>query len=54
MGITIIIASHDLDFLTQIADRILILKDGAISSDITNLQKLKDPVQHITKLLSKE
>ncbi|MDR2812877.1 MAG: ATP-binding cassette domain-containing protein [Puniceicoccales bacterium] len=33
-GITIIIASHDLDFLTKISDRIVLLKDGAIAVDM--------------------
>jgi polar amino acid transport system ATP-binding protein len=30
MGVTMLIASHDLDFLTKISDRIAILKDGKI------------------------
>lgn len=30
MGITMVIASHDLDFLTKIADNIILLKDGRI------------------------
>ena len=34
MGVTMIIASHDLDFLTKIADRIVILKNGGIVVDI--------------------
>lgn len=52
MGITIIIASHDLGFLTRIADRVLILKGSKISADITDLQKLENPVKHITQLLA--
>ena len=34
----IIIASHDLDFLSKIADRILILKYGIIAADINTKQ----------------
>lgn len=30
MGVTMLIASHDLDFLTKISDRIAFLKDGKI------------------------
>ena len=33
-NMTMIIASHDLDFLTKIADRIIVLKDGNIAADI--------------------
>ncbi|MDR1907022.1 MAG: ATP-binding cassette domain-containing protein [Puniceicoccales bacterium] len=33
-GITILIASHDLDFLTKISDRIILLKGGTIAVDI--------------------
>lgn len=32
-GITMIIASHDLDFLSQLADRIILLKAGKIVAD---------------------
>jgi polar amino acid transport system ATP-binding protein len=34
MGITMILASHDLDFLTQIADKIILLKDGKIAIEV--------------------
>lgn len=34
MGITMVIASHDLDFLTKIADRIILLKNGNIAVDM--------------------
>jgi polar amino acid transport system ATP-binding protein len=34
MGMTTIIASHDLDFLSKIANRILVLKEGVIVNDI--------------------
>ncbi|HJN37498.1 MAG TPA: ATP-binding cassette domain-containing protein [Gammaproteobacteria bacterium] len=33
-NITMIIASHDLDFLTRIADKIILLKDGNIATQI--------------------
>ena len=34
MGVTMVIASHDLDFLTKIAGRIILLKSGKIAVDI--------------------
>jgi polar amino acid transport system ATP-binding protein len=34
IGVTIVIASHDLDFLTKISDRIVLLKNGKIAIDI--------------------
>lgn len=34
MGVTMIIASHDLDFLTKIADRIILMKAGHIVCDM--------------------
>ena len=34
MKITMVIASHDLDFLEQISDRIVLLKNGKIAADI--------------------
>lgn len=34
LGVTMIIASHDLDFLTQIAERIILLKQGQIVADV--------------------
>jgi polar amino acid transport system ATP-binding protein len=34
-GITIIIASHDLDFLTNVADRVVLLKNGSIAADVS-------------------
>jgi polar amino acid transport system ATP-binding protein len=33
MGVTMVLASHDLDFLTQISDRIIFLKGGRILLD---------------------
>ncbi|APS00359.1 amino acid ABC transporter ATP-binding protein [Pajaroellobacter abortibovis] len=34
MGVTMLIASHDLDFLTQMSDRLLVLKKGKIVADL--------------------
>jgi polar amino acid transport system ATP-binding protein len=42
-GVTMIIASHDLDFLTLIARRIIVLKQGKLVADIEP-QKITDPV----------
>ena len=43
LGVTMIIASHDLDFLTKLADRIVILKNGQIVLDV-NPKTLQDPI----------
>lgn len=48
LGVTMIIASHDLDFLTKIANRIIVLKNGAIVTD-TFLNKLEDPIHYFKK-----
>ena len=37
MNVTMLIASHDIHFLTQIASRILILKQGTIFKDLTEI-----------------
>jgi polar amino acid transport system ATP-binding protein len=42
-GVMMIIASHDLDFLTKIANRIVILKNGKVGFDIEPTQ-LEDPI----------
>ena len=34
MGMTMIIASHDLDFLSKIADRLILLKQGQLVADV--------------------
>jgi polar amino acid transport system ATP-binding protein len=47
-GITMVIASHDLDFLTKISDRIVLLKEGKIVVDM-NVQKHHDPVNYLKK-----
>jgi polar amino acid transport system ATP-binding protein len=46
MGITMIIASHNLDFLIQVSDNIILLKDGIIVIDI-NLRKTKSPIEFL-------
>lgn len=45
-GVTMLIASHDLDFLTKLADRIIILKRGAIVLDV-NPKQLTDPIGYL-------
>ncbi len=51
MGVAMVIASHDLSFLTRIADRFLILKGGHLLADL-NPKELQQPVYHIKNILS--
>lgn len=44
LGVDIIIASHDLDFLTNIADRIILLKNGSIIKDI-KVNETNEPIK---------
>ncbi|MDX5518695.1 MAG: amino acid ABC transporter ATP-binding protein, partial [Wolbachia endosymbiont of Andrena agilissima] len=46
MGITMIIASHNLDFLTKISDRIILLKNGKIIVDI-NPKEIDEPTNYL-------
>lgn len=46
MGVTMVIASHDLDFLTRIADRIIVLKGGTIVVDVRP-KDLDNPIQYL-------
>lgn len=46
MGVTILIASHDLDFLTQIAQRIIVLKQGKIAADIPT-DSMPNPIDYL-------
>lgn len=46
MGVTMIIASHDLDFLTQLAQRIIVLKNGMKVADIV-VDQLSNPIQEL-------
>ncbi|MDR2645952.1 MAG: ATP-binding cassette domain-containing protein [Holosporaceae bacterium] len=47
-GVTMVIASHDLDFLTKISDRIVLLKNGKIVVDM-NMSKYDDPINYLRK-----
>jgi polar amino acid transport system ATP-binding protein len=46
MGVTMIIASHNLDFLTEISDRIIVLKNGEIQ-ETADPREIKDPVEYL-------
>lgn len=46
-GVAMIIASHDLDFLTKIADRIILLKEGIVAFDM--IPKNYDQPIHVLK-----
>jgi polar amino acid transport system ATP-binding protein len=46
MGVSMIVASHDLDFLTKLTDRIIILKTGKIVSDV-NTRDLENPIHYL-------
>lgn len=48
LGVDIIIASHDLDFLTNIADRIILLKNGSIIKDI-KVNETNEPIKLLRK-----
>lgn len=46
MGVMMIIASHDLDFLTRMAGRIVLLKQGQVVCDVQTAT-LADPIHHL-------
>ncbi|WP_316353463.1 amino acid ABC transporter ATP-binding protein [Candidatus Trichorickettsia mobilis] len=46
MKVTMIIASHDLDFITRIADRVVLLKNATVATDV-RLQDLENPIQYL-------
>lgn len=48
IGVTMIIASHDLDFLTKISDRIVLLKGGKIAIDI-DPKTIDDSIGYLKK-----
>lgn len=48
LSITIVIASHDLDFLAKIAKRVVLIKNGRIASDVI-IAKEKDPIEKLKK-----
>lgn len=50
MGVSMVIASHDLAFLTGIADRIIVLGSGVIAADF-NPGSMSEPIQYIRSLL---
>lgn len=49
MGVTMIIASHDLDFLSRIAQRIIVLNNGLKISDV-KVCELSDPINNLKVL----
>ncbi len=49
MGVTMVIASHDLDFLTKIADQIILLKAGEIVLTVDPHSLKEDPIQYLKK-----
>ena len=49
MGVTMLIASHDLDFLTKLADRIVILKEGEIVLEVDPLTLKEDPIAYLKR-----
>lgn len=46
LGVTMVIASHDLDFLSKMADRLVVLKGGQLVADVLP-QTLSDPALHL-------
>ncbi|MDR0968895.1 MAG: ATP-binding cassette domain-containing protein [Holosporaceae bacterium] len=52
-GVAMVIASHDLDFLTKISDRIILLKEGRINADVDLLKcnvihfSNNDPIEYL-------
>ena len=46
LGVTMVIASHDLDFLSKIADRLVVLKEGKIVADILP-KNLAEPISYL-------
>ncbi|MDP1614520.1 MAG: ATP-binding cassette domain-containing protein, partial [Methylococcales bacterium] len=51
MGVTMVIASHDLTFLTRIADRLVVLKGGALIADLTPAE-VANPIHYLKQKLS--
>lgn len=49
MGVCIIIASHDLDFLTQIADEIFVLKNGKLVKSVVP-KNMENPIHYLKNL----
>lgn len=53
LNVTLIIASHDLPFLTQIAQRLMVIKYGTIVADFTN-SPIADPISYIQQFYQGE
>lgn len=53
MGVTMIIASHDVDFLTNISSRIIVLKDGFKTADI-DISQILNPSETLKLLYQEE
>ncbi len=53
MGVTMIIASHDVDFLTNIASRIIVLKNGLKTADI-DISQILNPSETLKLLYQEE
>lgn len=45
MGVTMVIASHNLDFLTEISDRIIVLKHGVIQ-ETADPKEIQKPIEY--------
>jgi polar amino acid transport system ATP-binding protein len=46
LGVTMVIASHDLEFLSKMADRLIILKGGQLVADVVP-NELADPILYL-------
>ncbi|MCW8410433.1 ATP-binding cassette domain-containing protein [Legionella sp. PATHC035] len=46
LGVTMVIASHDLDFLSKMSDRLIVLKGGQIVADVVP-KELAEPILHL-------
>ncbi|CEG55629.1 amino acid ABC transporter ATP-binding protein [Legionella fallonii] len=51
MGVTMVIASHDLAFLTQVADRLVVLKGGNLITDVKPTD-FTNPIDYLKQQLS--
>lgn len=48
MGVALVLASHDLHFLREVSDTIVVLKKGAVSVSVA-AQDIKDPIAYLRK-----
>ncbi|QMT60099.1 MULTISPECIES: amino acid ABC transporter ATP-binding protein [unclassified Legionella] len=46
LGVTMVIASHDLDFLSRVSDRLVVLKGGQLVADVIP-KELAEPILHL-------